>query len=186
MIRVAIDGPAGVGKSSTSKALARHFGFAYLDTGAMYRACAWWCMRQGIDLDAEQVDEQLVTETVGEFFTEGHFDISVDPADPKVLADGEDISDAIRASEVSSHVSKVSNIIPVRHVLIAAQRAYIAREAAEDSFSGGAGVVAEGRDITTVVAPDAEVRVLLTAREEVRQARRTGQASKGVGGEDVD
>ena len=101
------------------------------------------------------------------------------------MADGEDISDAIRASEVSSHVSKVSNIIPVRHVLIAAQRAYIAREAAEDSFSGGAGVVAEGRDITTVVAPDAEVRVLLTAREEVRQARRTGQASKGVGGEDV-
>ena len=185
MIRVAIDGPAGVGKSSTSKALARYFGFAYLDTGAMYRACAWWCMRQGIDLDAERIDEQLVTETVGEFFTEGHFDISVDPADPKVLADGEDISDAIRASEVSSHVSKVSNIIPVRHVLIAAQRAYIAREAAEDSFSGGAGVVAEGRDITTVVAPDAEVRVLLTAREEVRQARRTGQASKGVGGEDV-
>ena len=185
MIRVAIDGPAGVGKSSTSKALARYFGFAYLDTGAMYRACAWWCMKQGIDLDAEQVDEQLVTETVGEFFTEGHFDISVDPADPKVLADGEDISDAIRASEVSSHVSKVSNIIPVRHVLIAAQRAYIAREAAEDSFSGGAGIVAEGRDITTVVAPDAEVRVLLTAREEVRQARRTGQAVKGVGGEDV-
>ncbi len=184
-IRVAIDGPAGVGKSSTSKALARYFGFAYLDTGAMYRACAWWCMRQSIDLDAEQVDEQLVTETVGEFFTEGHFDISVDPADPKVLADGEDISDAIRASEVSSHVSKVSNIIPVRHVLIAAQRAYIAREAAEDSFSGGAGIVAEGRDITTVVAPDAEVRVLLTAREEVRQARRTGQAVKGVGGEDV-
>ena len=182
MIRVAIDGPAGVGKSSTSKALARHFGFAYLDTGAMYRACAWWCMRQGSDLDAERIDEQLVTETVGEFFTEGHFDISVDPADSKVLADGEDISDAIRASEVSSHVSKVSNIIPVRHVLIAAQRAYIAREAAEDSFSGGAGVVAEGRDITTVVAPDAEVRVLLTAREEVRQARRTGQASKGVGG----
>lgn len=185
MIRVAIDGPAGVGKSSTSKALARRFGFAYLDTGAMYRACAWWCMRRGIDLDAEQVDEQLVTETVGEFFTEGHFDIGVDPDDPKVLADGEDISAAIRTSEVSTHVSKVSNIIPVRNVLIAAQRAYIAREWAEDSFSGGTGVVAEGRDITTVVAPDAEVRVLLTAREEVRQARRTGQASKGVGGEDV-
>ncbi len=185
MIRVAIDGPAGVGKSSTSKALAKRFGFAYLDTGAMYRACAWWCIRQGIDLDAEQVDEQAVVETVGEFFTDGHFGIGVDPNDPKVLADGEDISAAIRASEVSTRVSKVSNIIPVRNVLIAAQRAYIAREASEDSFSGGAGVVAEGRDITTVVAPDAEVRVLLTAREEVRQARRTGQASKGVGGEDV-
>ena len=70
MIRVAIDGPAGVGKSSTSKALAKYYGFAYLDTGAMYRACAWWCMNKGIDLDAETIDEQLVTETVGEFFTE--------------------------------------------------------------------------------------------------------------------
>lgn len=185
MIRVAIDGPAGVGKSSTSKALTKYYGFAYLDTGAMYRACAWWCMNKGIDLDAETIDEQLVTETVGEFFTEGHFDISVDPDDSKVYADGEDISDVIRSSEVSSHVSKVSNIIPVRHVLIAAQRAYIAREAASDSFSEGAGVVAEGRDITTVVAPDAEVRVLLTAREEVRQARRSGQSTDGVGSENV-
>lgn len=185
MIRVAIDGPAGVGKSSTSKALAKYYGFAYLDTGAMYRACAWWCLKQGIDLDAEQVDERLVTETVGEFFTDDHFDIAVDPDAPVVTADGMDISEAIRSSEVSSHVSKVSSIIPVRNVLIAAQRAYIAREADKESFSGGLGVVAEGRDITTVVAPDAEVRVLLTAREEVRQARRTGQTAKGVGAEDV-
>ena len=185
MIRVAIDGPAGVGKSSTSKALAKYFGFAYLDTGAMYRACAWWCLKQGIDLDAEQVDERVVTEAVGEFFTGDHFDIGVDPDNPTVSADGEDISEAIRSSEVSSHVSKVSNIIPVRNVLIAAQRAYIAREASADSFSGGLGVVAEGRDITTVVAPDAEVRVLLTAREEIRQARRSGQSASGVGAEDV-
>ena len=185
MIRVAIDGPAGVGKSSTSKALAKYFGFAYLDTGAMYRACAWWCLKQGIDLDAEQVDERVVTEAVGEFFTGDHFDIGVDPDNPTVSADGEDISEAIRSSEVSSHVSKVSNVIPVRNVLIAAQRAYIAREASADSFSGGLGVVAEGRDITTVVAPDAEVRVLLTAREEIRQARRSGQSAAGVGAEDV-
>lgn len=185
MIRVAIDGPAGVGKSSTSKALAKYFGFAYLDTGAMYRACAWWCLKQGIDLDAEQIDERVVTETVGEFFTGDHFDISVDPDKPAVSADGDDISEAIRSSEVSTHVSKVSNIIPVRNVLIAAQRAYIAREESADSFSGGLGVVAEGRDITTVVAPDAEVRVLLTAREEVRQARRSGQSTAGVGAEDV-
>ena len=185
MIRVAIDGPAGVGKSSTSKALAKYYGFAYLDTGAMYRACAWWCLRQGIDLDSAQVDERVVTEAVGEFFTGDHFDIAVDPDAPVVTADGEDISEQIRSSEVSSHVSKVSNIIPVRNVLIAAQRAYIAREADKESFSGGLGIVAEGRDITTVVAPDAEVRVLLTAREEVRQARRTGQAVSGVGAEDV-
>ncbi len=185
MIRVAIDGPAGVGKSSTSKALAKYYGFAYLDTGAMYRACTWWCLHKGIDLDADIVDEQVITETVGEFFTEGHFDISVDPDNPKVTADGVDISAEIRSSEVSSHVSKVSNVIPVRHVLIAAQRAYIAREASADSFSRGLGVVAEGRDITTVVAPDAEVRILLTAREEVRQARRAGQSASGVGTENV-
>lgn len=185
MIRVAIDGPAGVGKSSTSKALAKYFDFAYLDTGAMYRACAWWVMQQGIDLDSE-IDEQQVTETVAEFFTDDHFDISVDPDNPKVFCDGEDISEQIRTSEVSSHVSAVSGIIPVRHVLIAAQRAYIAAEAAQDSFSQGRGIVAEGRDITTVVSPDAQVRVLLTAREDVRQARRSGQAaSHGVGVEDV-
>lgn len=136
MIRVAIDGPAGVGKSSTSKALAKYFGYAYLDTGAMYRACAWWCLKQGIDLDAETVDERVITEAVGEFFTGDHFDISVDPDNPCVFADDEDISEAIRSSEVSSHVSKVSNVIPVRNVLIAAQRAYIAREASADSFSG--------------------------------------------------
>lgn len=191
MIRVAIDGPAGVGKSSTSKALAKYYGFAYLDTGAMYRACAWWCLRQGIDLDAQTVDERLVTEAVGEFFTGGHFEITVDPDDPRVYCDDEDISESIRSSEVSAHVSKVSGVIPVRHVLIAAQRATIAREASPDSFSEGRGIVAEGRDITTVVAPDAQVRVLLTAREEVRQARRTGQAAivrgsgAAVGAEDV-
>ena len=187
MIRVAIDGPAGVGKSSTAKALAKYYGFAYLDTGAMYRACAWWCLNQGVDLDAANVDERVVTETVGAFFTDGHFDITVDPDDPRVLCDGKDISDAIRSADVSTHVSKVSNVIPVRRLLVAAQRAMIAREASADAFSGGLGVVAEGRDITTVVAPDAEVRVLMTAREEVRQARRSGQTALAgaVGADDV-
>ena len=91
----------------------------------------------GIDLDGDQVDEQQITEAVAEFFTGDHFDIGVDPDHPSITADGEDISEAIRSSEVSSHVSKVSNVIPVRHVLIAAQRAYIARESAADSFSLG-------------------------------------------------
>lgn len=185
MIRVAIDGPAGVGKSSTSKGLARHFGLAYLDTGAMYRACTWWCLHQGIDLDAAGPDERLITETVGEFFTDGHCDIGVDPKNPKVMCDSRDINELIRSAQVSQHVFVVSNIIPVRHLLIAAQRAYISREASVDSFSQGRGVVVEGRDITTVVAPDAEVRVLLTAREEVRQARRSGQSKSGIGPDDV-
>ncbi len=142
-------------------------------------------MNKGIDLDAETIDEQLVTETVGEFFTEGHFDISVDPDDSKVYADGEDISDVIRSSEVSSHVSKVSNIIPVRNVLIAAQRAYIAREARPTLFPGVPEWSPKAAISLPWCAPDAEVRVLLTAREEVRQARRSGQSTDGVGSENV-
>ena len=181
MIRVAIDGPAGVGKSSSSKALADYFGFAYLDTGAMYRACTWWCLERGVDLD-----EQQVTEIVAAFFTDGHFDISVDPQHPGVFADDVDISEQIRSQEVSSHVSRLAAIMPVRNVLIAAQRAYIAAQSADDSFSHGRGVVAEGRDITDVVEPGAEVRILLTAREEVRQARRNRQEQTGgVGSDDV-
>ena len=186
MIRVVIDGPAGVGKSSSSKALADYFGFAYLDTGAMYRACTWWCLERGVDLDADHVDEQQVTEIVAAFFTDGHFDISVDPQHPGVFADDVDISEQIRSQEVSSHVSRLAAIMPVRNVLIAAQRAYIAAQSADDSFSHGRGVVAEGRDITDVVEPGAEVRILLTAREEVRQARRNRQEQTGgVGSDDV-
>ena len=186
MIRVAIDGPAGVGKSSSSKALADYFGFAYLDTGAMYRACTWWCLERGVDLDADHVDEQQVTEIVAAFFTDGHFDISVDPQHPGVFADDVDISEQIRSQDVSSHVSRLAAIMPVRNVLIAAQRAYIAAQSADDSFSHGRGVVAEGRDITDVVEPGAEVRILLTAREEVRQARRNRQEQTGgVGSDDV-
>ncbi|MBF9314519.1 bifunctional cytidylate kinase/GTPase Der [Bifidobacteriaceae bacterium NR002] len=189
MICVAIDGPAGVGKSSTSRALAQYYDFAYLDTGAMYRAAAWWCMQKGIDLstqlslddegqpvnDADSERFNQIVEAVGALFTEDHVTFSVDPKNPVVVIDGEDISEELRTSEVSSHVSTVSSIPAVRRMLIAAQRAYISAESADDSFSEGEGIVAEGRDITTVVAPNAQVRVLLTAREEVRQARRNKQ-----------
>ena len=182
MITVAIDGPSGVGKSSTSKALAEHFGYAYLDTGAMYRAAAWWCLHNGETLEGVSTeDEERLTNLVSEFFTEDHFDISVDPSIATVSCDGEDLSEAIRSSEVSSHVSAISSIIPVRHLLIAAQRAYIDAENAANSFSNGTGIVVEGRDITTVVAPNAEVRILLTAREEIRQARRNAQNSAASG-----
>ena len=189
MICVAIDGPAGVGKSSTSRALAQYYGFAYLDTGAMYRAAAWWCLKQGIDLSTQiELDDEgqpvnhadferfnQIVEAVGALFTESNADFSVDPKNPVVTVEGEDISEELRSCEVSSHVSTVSSIPAVRRMLIAAQRAYIAAQSTEDSFSKGEGIVAEGRDITTVVAPNAQVRVLLTAREEVRQARRNKQ-----------
>ncbi|WP_281666786.1 bifunctional cytidylate kinase/GTPase Der [Parascardovia denticolens] len=178
MITVAIDGPSGVGKSSTSRALAQHFGYAYLDTGAMYRAAAWWVMSQGVDLDqVTEADEERITRMVAAFFTEDHCRISLDPSAFDISSDGVSIKEAIRQVRVSTHVSAVSSIIPVRHLLIAAQRAYIDQENDPDSFSGGAGIVVEGRDITTVVAPHAQVRVLLTAREEVRQARRNAQSA---------
>ncbi|TCD54788.1 bifunctional cytidylate kinase/GTPase Der [Alloscardovia theropitheci] len=181
MITVAIDGPSGVGKSSTSRALAQHFGYAYLDTGAMYRACAWWCMDHGEALDMTDTDSQTehrLTELVAQFFTDDHFDISLDPSHPGVFCDGKDLSEVIRSDEVAQHVSAVSSIIPIRNLLIAAQRAYIAGEENPQGFSNGAGIVVEGRDITSVVAPDAEVRVLLTAREDVRQQRRNKQNSE--------
>ncbi|MDO4913700.1 MAG: bifunctional cytidylate kinase/GTPase Der [Bifidobacteriaceae bacterium] len=174
MIVVAIDGPAGVGKSSTSKALAKYYGFAYLDTGAMYRACAWWVLHNNIDL-TDDINEEQITELVASLFTDDHIEISVNPDQPYITIDGKDISEELHSTEVSRNVSKVSSIMSVRHLLIAAQRAYIAQEEDEDSYAEGAGIVVEGRDITTVVAPDAQVRILLTAREEVRQARRNNQ-----------
>ena len=178
MITVAIDGPAGVGKSSTSRALAKHFGLAYLDTGAMYRAVTLWCMDRGLDLDADQPDQEAITEAVADSITGGHLVMGLEPEHPTVSLDGRDVDEEIRSTKVSEHVSVVSSIPSVRHVLIAAQRAIMADQ--------DRGVVAEGRDITTVVAPDAQVRVLLTAREEVRQARRSGQAQSGsAGAEDL-
>ena len=178
MITVAIDGPAGVGKSSTSRALAKHFGLAYLDTGAMYRAVTLWCMDRGLDLDVDQPDQEAITEAVTDSITGGHLVMGLDPEHPRVSLDDRDLDEEIRSTEVSEHVSMVSSIPAVRHVLIAAQRAIMADQER--------GVVAEGRDITTVVAPDAQVRVLLTAREEVRQARRSGQAQDGsAGAEDL-
>ena len=178
MITVAIDGPAGVGKSSTSRALAKHFGLAYLDTGAMYRAVTLWCMDRGMDLDVDQPDQEAITEAVADSITGGHLVMGLDPERPRVSLDDRDVDEEIRSTEVSEHVSVVSSIPAVRHVLIAAQRAIMADQER--------GVVAEGRDITTVVAPDAQVRVLLTAREEVRQARRSGQAQAGsAGAEDL-
>lgn len=177
MIIVAIDGPAGVGKSSTSRALAKHFGLAYLDTGAMYRAATLWCIRQGLDLDTDKPNQEAITQAVASSITDAHLEMELDPSNPAILLDGQEVDRDIRSSQVSSHVSTVSSIPPVRHVLIAAQKAIIEGQDSEDSISQGRGIVVEGRDITTVVAPQAQVRVLLTAREEVREARRSGQVA---------
>ena len=152
MYTIAIDGPSGSGKTTTAKMLARRLGWGYLDTGAMYRAVAVGCMENGIE-DGEGI---------AEFCRTMDLDISTDPDHPRVLLSGQDISAAIRAPETSAWVSKVSTNPECRQELVERQQAIIA----------SVDLVAEGRDITTVVAADAQVRVLLTADPEARMYRR--------------
>jgi len=161
---IAIDGPSGSGKSSVSREVATRLGLAYLDTGAMYRAATWWCLHEGVPL----TDTAAVAALVRGFPLE----IGLDPAAPSVRVDGVDVDAAIRETAISSAVSAVATNLEVRAELGRLQREAIAAERVPSSFSGGRGVVAEGRDITTVIALDADVRILLTASEEARLARR--------------
>ena len=161
---VAIDGPSGSGKSSVSRRAAQRLGLAYLDTGAMYRAATWWCLQQGTALD----DTAAVTAEVARM----PLVMGVDPAAPTVHVGSVDVGAAIRTPEISAQVSAVATNLDVRAELGRLQREAIAAESRRGSFSDGRGVVAEGRDITTVIAPDADVRLLLTASEEARLARR--------------
>jgi cytidylate kinase len=145
---------------TVARAVAQRLGIGYLDTGAMYRALTWWCLHQGLDLadaDAVAAAARAVPLRMG-----------TDPGAPTVHVDGTDVGAAIRTSEVSTAVSAVATNRGVRPVLQQLQRDLMARIAEETG-----GVVAEGRDITTVVAPDARVRVLLTASEEARLRRRS-------------
>lgn len=165
---IAIDGPSGVGKSSVSREVAKTLGLSYLDTGATFRAAALYCQNEGIDIENE--DDVA---GAAEFM---NLEMVVDPEAPRVLLDHEDVSHRIRSEEVTSVVSEVATNLEARAILGALQRAIIARETT-GGRSGGAGIVVEGRDITTHIAPDAPVRVLLTADPEVRVARR---AAEGV------
>ena len=153
---IAVDGPSGSGKSTVSRAVARRLGLGYLDTGAMYRALAWWCAHEGVDLD----DREAVAAAAASMPLE----MSLDPDDGRVCVAGVDVSRQIRTPGLSKVVSKVATNLKVREELVRRQRAIV--EGARY------GIVAEGRDITTVVAPDADVRVLLTASKEARLARR--------------
>ena len=159
---VAIDGPSGSGKSSVSKAVARELGVGYLDTGAMYRALTWWCLEEGVDLDNQAAVAQAARDLPLEMGT--------DPAAPGVRVSGREIDQDIRTTRVSEVVSKVATNTEVRPILQKLQHDLMQQIAAETG-----GVVAEGRDITTVVAPDADVRILLTASEEARLRRRSKQ-----------
>ena len=167
-IVVAIDGPSGSGKSTVSRRVAATLELAYLDTGAMYRAAAWWCEHEGVDL----ADETAVADAVAAM----PLHMGLDPENPTFTVDGTDVAAAIRDPHVATIVSKVATNLEVRAELARRQRDVIRFEATghTGSFSGGAGIVAEGRDITTVIAPDADARLLVTASEEARLARRAG------------
>lgn len=160
---VAVDGPSGSGKSSVCRRVAARLGLAYLDTGAMYRAATWWCLEQGVDL----TDEDAVTAAV----TAMDLVVGLDPEAPTVHVGGADVSGPIRTTRISESVSDVATNLEARAELGRRQRAVIESERT-GGRSHGRGVVVEGRDITTVIAPDADVRLLLTASEEARLARR--------------
>lgn len=155
---VAIDGPAGTGKSSVSRGLARALGARYLDTGAMYRIVTLAVLRAGVDPD----DADAVGSLVGTV----QMSVSYDPDDDRGYLDGEDVSSEIRGDEVTRAVSAVSSVPAVRTRLVGLQRA----------MAGGPGsVVVEGRDIGTVVLPDAPLKIFLTASAETRARRRNDQ-----------
>lgn len=153
-INVAIDGPAGAGKSTVARLVAEKLGYIYVDTGAMYRTVTLKALREGTDLNdpaalgrlAERLDIRLLPE----------------PGGQRVLMDGEDVTDRIRSADVTGAVSRVASVPEVRRVLVKLQRDMAARR----------GVVMDGRDIGTNVLPDAEVKVFMTASVRVRAERR--------------
>jgi cytidylate kinase len=157
---VAVDGPSGAGKSSASRRAATALGLCYLDTGAMYRALTWWLLDRGADVSDPEVVTGLAAEPA--------IEVSTDPLDTWTKVDGTDVSAAIRTREVTGAVSAVAAVPAVRTRLIAMQQGIIA---------AAPGIVAEGRDIGTVVAPDAAVKVFLTADSAARASRRAEQAS---------
>lgn len=156
---IAIDGPSGSGKSSVSREVARRLGLQFLDTGAMYRALTWWCGERDIDL----TDQAAVAQASKEM----PLRMGTDPAAPSVHVGDVEVNQAIRTTSISESVSLVATNLGVRADMLERQRALIAACARREG-----GVVAEGRDITTVVAPDADVRILLVASEAARLARR--------------
>ncbi|WP_275295395.1 (d)CMP kinase [Amycolatopsis sp. La24] len=161
---VALDGPSGTGKTTVARKLAGRLSARYLDTGAMYRVVTLAVLRAGIDLADEHA--------VGALAHDVDFSLGTDPERPDIRLAGEDVAAEIRGPEVTGAVSPVSAVPQVREVLVARQRRIIA-----DAVEDDGGIVVEGRDIGTTVAPDAPLKIYLTASAEVRAARRNTQDS---------
>ena len=169
---IAIDGPSGSGKSSTSRGVARRLGLHYVDTGAMYRAMTWWMLEQGVDVD----DPEAVAARCGEPVIV----LRDDPTDPGVSVDDQDVSADIRDAAVADAVSRVAAVPEVRERLVRSQRSMV-----DAAITAGAGVVMEGRDIGTVVLPGADLKIYLTAHVEARAARRALEESERSGSASV-
>jgi CMP/dCMP kinase len=163
---IAVDGPSGSGKSSVSRGAATELGLRYLDTGAMYRAVTWWMLERRIDVS----DSAAVAARAAEALVAP----GTDPASPTITLDGRDVSAEIRRPEVTGAVSAVSAVPEVRRLLLTLQRTVI----------GAGGIVVEGRDIGTVVCPDADLKVFLTASAQARAARRSRELA-GAGHSDA-
>lgn len=168
---IAIDGPAGSGKSSVSKAVASRLGLQYLDTGAMYRAVTWAVLDAGIDPEdssavAAAIDDAVIPEIIS----------GTDPGNPTIVVGEVDVAGPIRGSQVTGAVSAVSAVPAVRSKLVERQRGYV-----HESVKASNGIVVEGRDIGSVVLPDADLKIFLTADPSVRAQRRAAEASGGSG-----
>ena len=158
---VAMDGPSGSGKSSTSRGVASRLGLRYLDTGAQFRAFTAWMIEHGVDF----ADPSAIAARAGE----PEIVSGTDPLNPTITVDGRDVAVEIRSQAVTDHVSAVASVPEVRQRLLDLQRAII----------GEGGIVVEGRDIGSVVAPGAQVKVYLTADPSARAARRTAENGAG-------
>lgn len=168
---VALDGPSGTGKSTVARRLASALGAAYLDTGAMYRAVTLAVIRAGVATSDSEAVHRAASSV--------RLEMGTDPDRPAVLLDGSDVEREIRGPEVTAAVSAVSAVAGVRDLLVAEQRRLIGRAA-----EAGGGIVVEGRDIGTVVAPQAGLKVYLTASTDVRAQRRgTQDAAAGRAGD---
>jgi cytidylate kinase len=155
---IAIDGPSGAGKGTVARELARRLNYKHLDTGAMYRAVAWKALRDGVALDDEDAVADLARQA----------DLEVGPA--RVMIDGHDVTTAIRTTEIDRAAAAVSRLPKVRAVLVARQR----------QEGKGGGIVMEGRDIGSVVFPNADVKIYLDASPEERARRRAGDPAHGM------
>ncbi len=174
MTVVAVDGAAGSGKSSVSRGVAEQLGLQYLDTGAMYRAATLWLLDRGID----PADPAAVATHADEIEIES----GTDPAAPTIALAGRDVAAEIRSPRVTAAVSSASAVPQLRERMVVLQRQAVAAAQGNDS-----GIIVEGRDIGTVVLPDADLKVFLVADQQVRAQRRAAEdAERGHGGDVAD